>query len=106
MKFVCGIYFIFYRVNNVTDASEKFEQEFDNPSPSTSNSRASENVQNLREVKIQSHTKKTRQNTNTAYLKTCQATLDTYISEKNIEKQHNETIQMQILEEFRNIRKA
>lgn len=52
------------------------------------------------------NTHKIRRNTTTAYLSKCQAALDTYISEKNSEKQRNENMQIQILEEFRNIRKA
>lgn len=50
--------------------------------------------------------KKIRRNTTTSYLNTCQAALDSYISERNTEKQHNESLQMQVLEEFRNIRKV
>lgn len=52
------------------------------------------------------NTHKIRRNTTTAYLSKCQAALDTYISEKNVEKERNENLQIQILEEFRNIRKA
>lgn len=51
------------------------------------------------------NTHKVRRNTTTAYLR-CQAALDKYISEKNSEKQRNENMQVQILEEFRSIRKA
>lgn len=91
---------LFCRVNNIVDVSEEFND------LNSSNSRAPiENVQNLRKDELQ-NTHKIRRNTTTAYLSKCQAALDTYISEKNVEKKRNENMQVQILEEFRNIRKA
>lgn len=86
-------------MNNVTNNNEDFEN---NPGPSN-NIVPVENVQRRDELQI--HTNRIRRNTTGAYINKCQAALDTYISERSNERQHNDSIQMQILEEFRNIRK-
>lgn len=87
-------------MNNVTD-NEDFEN---NPGPSNCHMPI-ENVQTLRTDEQQIHKNKRRQNTTSSYINKCQAILNTYISERNNEKQHNESIQIQILEEFKDIKK-
>jgi len=85
-------------MNNIID-NESFEN---NPGPSSSLAPV-ENVQTLRTDELHIHRK--RQNTTSSYINKCQAVLDTYISERSKERQHNENIQMQVLEEFKNIKK-
>lgn len=91
---------LFYRVNNIVDVSEEF-----NDLNSSNSGAPIENLQNLRKDELQ-NIHKIRRNTTTAYLNKYQAALDTYISERNVEKERNENMQIQILEDFRNIRKA
>ncbi|XP_025158543.1 uncharacterized protein LOC112589456 [Harpegnathos saltator] len=48
---------------------------------------------------------KVKGGTTAEYLKKCQLALDTYISEIRSERQNNESIQLQILEEYKDIKK-
>jgi len=98
-KFIYNIIFL-SRINNVID-NESFED-----NSGSSNSLASvENVQTLRTDELQIHKNRKQQNTTSSYINKCQAVLDKYISERSKERQHNENIQMQVLEEFKNIKK-
>jgi len=87
-------------MNNIID-NESFEN---NPGPSSSLAPV-ENVQTLRTDDLHIHKNRKRQNTTSSYINKCQAVLDKYISERSKERQHNENIQMQVLEEFKNIKK-
>jgi len=74
-----------YRINNVTDTYEDLENNTDSSNDITP-------INQTRINELQTPVNKLRRNTASAYLSKCQAVLDIYISERNNEKQHNESI--------------
>ncbi|XP_039310565.1 uncharacterized protein LOC120358894 [Solenopsis invicta] len=88
-------------MNNATD-----NEDYENNPGVSNNLESAENVQTVRTEELQTHQTRSRQNTTSLYINKCQAVLDTYISERSNEKQRNKNIQIQILQEFKNIAKT